>query len=253
MKKIGITCGFMYPDDKRMWYGKKTLSYVENDMISFFSKNGYIPVMIPNLEQESLEDLLWELDAIVLHGGSDVAPEMYGETPIGNWLGDRYRDEYELRVIDYAVKHNKILLGICRGCQILNVYFGGTLYQDIATQVGETINHRDSDAYDFNHHKIQIVENTFFADLYKDAKSLYVNSIHHQAVKTLGKNLEALCISPDDGIVEAFHYKDANTEAGRIMGIQWHPEFNYLLKDKLLDADLLLDFFLNLIDEELPF
>jgi putative glutamine amidotransferase len=246
MKKIGITCGFLYPDNNRKTYNAKTLSFVENETMEYIAKPGIFPIVVPNLKKEILLPFLDQMDAFVLHGGSDVAPQSYGESPIGEWLGDKYRDEYELNIIDYAFQTGKPLLGICRGCQILNVYFGGTLFQDIPTQTKSNVVHSDRKKYDLNIHKIDFTGNNILSNLYRDNPTRYVNSIHHQAVKTLGKDLTTLCISPDDGIIEAFHY--TGSRKGLYLGIQWHPEFNHRSNELLLDADILLDYFLSCIE-----
>ena len=245
MLKIGITCGFLYPEKNRKIYNAKTLSYVENETIEYIARAGCFPVVIPNLNDELLIPILDEIDAFILHGGSDVAPESYGETPIGEWLGDKYRDKYELEIIDYAFKHNKPVMGICRGCQILNVYFGGTLYQDISTQTKSPVVHSDPVKYDMNFHKIQFTGNNFLRNLYYGVQEGNVNSIHHQSVKDLGKDLKPLCVSPDDDIIEAFYY--AGDNKGLYLGIQWHPEFIDSANKRLLNAKILLDYFLKSI------
>jgi putative glutamine amidotransferase len=245
MKKIGITCGILYPDKNRKTYSPKTLSFVENETVDYIAKTGVFPIVLPFLNNDLLPAVLNQVDAFVLHGGSDVAPETYGEYPIGEWKGDPLRDKFELQIIDYAFKAGKPVLGICRGCQILNVYFGGTLYQDIPTQTKSPVVHSDREIYDLNTHKIDFVGNNFLEELYRDKQPWYVNSIHHQAVKKLGNDLTPLCISPDDGIIEAFHYTGNKT--GVYWGIQWHPEFNHHSDLKLLDAEILINSFLKSI------
>ena len=242
MKKVGITSGFMYPNSGQKIYSNKTLSYVEKDFVRYFAQKDIMVVIIPDIDDKSLATILLQLDGVVLHGGSDVAPEPYGENPIGYWLGDKIRDDYELKVIDFAYKNKKPILGVCRGCQILNVYFGGTLYQDIPTQIGTRVKHYDEISYDENYHKVEFVGNNVLSELYKNhIGEKYVNSIHHQSIKTIGEDMEILCISPDDGVVEAIQYK--KTTPGKILGVQWHPEFNYKLKEKLLSEQVIFDLF----------
>jgi putative glutamine amidotransferase len=243
MKYIGITCGFLYPDKTRASYSAKTLSYVENETVNYIAKAGCFPVVIPDLEDKHLYRVLDRLDSLILHGGSDVAPETYGEKPIGGWHGDKYRDDYELKIIDYCFNKSKPIMGICRGCQILNVYFGGTLYQDIATQLKTSVIHSDHDKYDLNYHEIDFTGDNFLKDILKSDGKQYVNSIHHQAVKELGKDLSPLCVSPSDGIIEAYYY--TGKKKGFYLGIQWHPEFNHNLDVNLLSAEELMKYFLG--------
>lgn len=127
MIKIGVTSCFFYPDINRRVYGKKTLSYLEMDTANYLADAGVMPVLIPLLTGEKLENFLSELDGLILQGGDDVSPLSYGEEPIedGRWPGDIKRDKYELEVIDYFYKKKLPIYGICRGSQILNVYFGG--------------------------------------------------------------------------------------------------------------------------------
>lgn len=245
MLKIGISACFMYPDPSRLVFGKKMLNYLENDMARYIGQKGVLPALIPDLKGEVLRDLLAEMDGFVFQGGNDLAPQSYGQEPIleGRWMGDAYRDQYELRIMDYAVKAGKPVFGICRGLQLMNVYFGGTLFQDIATQKPAAIRHRDAALYDELLHPIAFTEGKLLDRLYKNNSPLMVNTVHHQAIKDLGRDLEVLAICPEDGIVEAIGYTGA--EEGKVMAIQWHPEFSETLSDQLIDKQRLLDVFLN--------
>jgi putative glutamine amidotransferase len=180
----------------------------------------------------------------VLQGGTDMAPESYNEKPIGQWKGDKYRDEFELTIIDWAIKQDKPVLGICRGFQVMNVYFGGTLYQDIQTQRPDALQHRDAQQYDQLIHPIVFNDGTLLDKLYKNEPEKSVNSVHHQGVKDLGKNLEAFAYCPNDGIIEAFGWKGA--KEGKVMAVQWHPEFFHNFKNgKLIDGGKVYDKFLE--------
>ncbi len=245
MIKIGISACFFYPDVSRVVFGPKSLSYVENDMFKYVSQKGILPVLIPDLDKEPLLDILTELDGFVFQGGSDLAPGTYGEKPIieGKWLGDAYRDQYELAILDYAVKNNKPVLAICRGMQLLNVYFGGSLYQDISTQKKDALSHRDAIEYDSVHHQIIFNGHNILSDLYQDFPEPTVNSVHHQGIKELGNHLEVLAISKEDEIIEAIEYKGA--PSGRVLGVQWHPEFSNTLKEIVLPADRLFNLFID--------
>ncbi|GAA5219807.1 gamma-glutamyl-gamma-aminobutyrate hydrolase family protein [Membranihabitans marinus] len=242
MKKIGISACFMYPDVERTVFGHKRLNYIENDMSVYLTRKGILPVLIPDVLPEILADILDEMDGFVLQGGADIAPQTYGAQAIGHWEGDGYRDQYELKIMDYAIRHSKPLLGICRGFQLMNVYFGGSLYQDIATEISNAHQHRSAELYDTICHPIEWVKGSLFESLYSHEKNPHVNTVHHQAVKELGRDLNVYAHS-DDGLIEAFGYSGA--PEGKVMGVQWHPEFSHTLGDKVIDADILLDLFIQ--------
>ena len=107
----------------------------------------------------TLADYADWLDGLVLQGGADVSPTSYGETPLQpKWGGDRIRDDYEIALLDAFAERGKPVLGICRGLQLINVAFGGTLLQDIATQQPGALEHRDAEIYDRNFHGVEFVE-----------------------------------------------------------------------------------------------
>lgn len=245
MLKIGISACFMYPDLNRPVFGGKTLSYLENDMARYIGKKGVLPVLIPDLEETLLVDLLAEMDGFVLQGGSDMSPQTYGEESIleGKWPGDPYRDQYEMKILDFAVKAGKPVLGICRGLQLMNVYFGGTLYQDNDTQRKTTVSHRDALLYDTLSHGISFTKGKILDRIHAGETNSKVNTVHHQSIKELGRDLEVLAICPEDGTVEAIGYTGA--AEGKIMAVQWHPEFSDSLSGELVDDQRLLKVFLN--------
>ncbi len=244
MIKIGVSSCFMYPDENRVIFGPKTLCYLERDMARYLFRKDVLPILIPDLEDDDLNTLLEQMDGFVFQGGTDLAPETYGETPIGRWKGDPRRDQYEMKLLDYAIQNNKPVFGICRGFQLMNAYFGGTLYQDITTQHEEALQHRDAAAYDQLNHQIEFVPDKLLDHLFKNQQgSMTVNTVHHQAVKELGKDLEVLAVCPDDGIIEAFHWTKA--PEGKVLGVQWHPEFSANSQTKLIDEKVIYNNFLS--------
>lgn len=243
MIKIGVSACFFHPDLDRATFGPKTLSYIENDMAAYIARPGVLSILIPELPRAEKLAMIAEMDGLVLQGGSDLAPETYGEKPIGRWLGDGIRDEYELELTDLFRKEDKPVLGICRGFQIMNAFYDGTLFQDIETQRPNSKQHRNAVEYDRVHHGVRFEEGSFFEKLYADEKNPMVNSVHHQAVKELGKGLLPQAFSTEDGIIEAFIHESA--EPGKVMGVQWHPEFFHTMGDKLIDPFKIIDTFLS--------
>jgi putative glutamine amidotransferase len=227
----------------------KTLHYLEQSVAHWVMHGGAMAVMIPAVDSDSVvtrEDLNLShyaaaLDGLVLQGGNDVAPETYGETPLHtDWHGDRVRDRYELELIDAFVKAGKPVFGVCRGLQLLNVMFGGTLLQDITTQRPESREHRVLGKYERHFHEVEIVPGTRLAQLYPGVTRAIANSIHHQGIKDVAPDfvVEARC--PEDGMVEAVRRRGP----GYVAAVQWHPEFHDVNDPTTFDdTPMLMDFF----------
>lgn len=244
MLRIGISSCFFHADPQRAIFKGKTLLYLVQDVGRWVLTHKALPVLIPTLAADSalsLGELVQQLDGLVLQGGADVAPESYGESPLKpEWAGDRRRDVYEIALVEEFVRQQKPVLGLCRGLQLLNVAFKGTLYQDINTQVPGALQHRNWDIYDQNFHPIEIVPGSDLSRLYSGLKSAKVNSVHHQAIKDLGRGLRAEAFSVPDRIVEAIRLESANY----VVGVQWHPEFQDPQDQSLLSTKPLLDEFI---------
>lgn len=244
MLHIGISSCFFYPDLQRTTFGPKTLCYLENDMARYVARPDVIPVLIPDLPKDDVQRLVGMLDGLVLQGGADLSPASYGEEPIldGRWKGDGFRDEYEMDLVKRFLDADKPVFGICRGFQLLNAYFGGTLYQDIATQRPESVRHRDALEYDRVNHGLQWVEGSFMHGLHGNETVNRVNSVHHQGVKDLGYGLVSQAHCSEDGLIEAFIHE--HFAPGRVMGVQWHPEYSHTLGASVLNPDILIETFL---------
>lgn len=246
--KIGISACFMHADPQRALFTGKTLQYVEQSITHWVMSTGALAVMIPSPAgatrrgDASLEHYAQWLDGLVLHGGADVSPGSYGEEPIDErWLGDRVRDEYEIALVQAFERAAKPVFGVCRGLQLLNVAYGGTLYQDIATQLPSALRHRDAAVYDQNFHTVEILPGSRLSQLYPGAMNARVNSIHHQAIKDLAPGYAVEAVSNEDGLIEAIRRHEGGTW---IAAVQWHPEF-HVPGSGLFDDGALLDDFLS--------
>ena len=231
----------MYKDPSRKVFGHKNLTYMENDMVKYVSNSTHLPYLIPLLEDELLNTFLSRCDGIIFQGGSDLSPHSYGKDFLDEqkWPGDIFRDKYEFKILDYCVKHKVPVFGICRGFQIINTYFKGTLHQDLATNLKTPIEHRCAQKYDHVFHDV-IINGTILNKLYPE-KKISVNSVHHQGVEILGKNLRSEAYCPDDNLIEAFSYKDMNEHY--LFAVQWHPEFSETIKEKVVSPNPLIEMF----------
>ncbi len=212
-------------------------------MSTWLNEAGFLTYIlsIPATSQVSyLEKAVKDLDGLIISGGADVAPEAYNESPIKpEWSGDSKRDRYELEAIRIAFEYDVPILGICRGHQLLNVAFGGTLYQDIPTQIGEQLVHRDAVRYDENQHDIQIEKSSALFQLYGTTHGR-VNSVHHQSIKDVADGFRVEATSQEDQVVESIFWTRGEAF---IRGVQWHPEFQLSTQVELLKTQPLIEEF----------
>lgn len=153
-------------------------------------------------------------DGLLLCGGADTDPAYYKEElhPTTELVKENI-DKMDLALLDAFLKAQKPVLGICRGHQVINVYYGGSLIQDLPSQTESTIVHSQKEARDVGTHEVTLTQDSFLG---KTGDVYSVNSFHHQAIKKLGNTLHIIAQS-EDGIVEAI-------ENDQVMGVQWHPE-----------------------------
>ncbi len=183
---------------------------------------GGIPLVLPiTSSRTAIRQFVMRLDGIVVSGGDfDIDPKRYGEEPI-EALGqvNEERTDFELELISLALERNLPLLGVCGGAQAINVALGGSLYQDIATQISDAGEHQQGALKDRGGHQIKIHNGTKLQQIV-GRETLEVNTTHHQAVKRLGRGL-IVNATAEDGIIEGIESKDHSF----VLGLQWHPEF----------------------------
>ena len=171
-----------------------------------------------NTNTDNVEQIVSMLDGLLVPGGADIDPALYGEE-VQPYCGAYYRheDDYDIALIKEAVKQGKPILATCRGMQILNVLYGGTMYQDIPTQIPESKVDHSFGQPEEHLHPVTLEADSHLARILGSTEVI-ANTSHHQAVKDPCTALRFVGRAPD-GVVEAMENED-----GSIIGVQWHPE-----------------------------
>ncbi len=182
---------------------------------------GLIPLIVPPLASEdAARYIAARVDGIVLTGGEDVDPSLYGQPRIPECGAPNLaRDRTETALARAARELNKPLLAICRGPQMLNVALGGTLYQDIPAQIAGALGHNAKDERSTRIHPVRIEAGSRIAEAI-GATDISVNSLHHQSVRDIAPGLIATAHAPD-GVIEGIESADSDWWA---IAVQWHPE-----------------------------
>jgi putative glutamine amidotransferase len=187
------------------------------------SEAGGEPVILPpSLSRPKAEALLEGLDGLLLSGGPDLHPGYYSEEPIPE-LGTTILewDALEMALLRLALKRGMPIFGICRGMQILNVALGGTLYQDVPSQLGsDVIDHWQTTPKSQFAHEVEVLDDSYLAEI-TDRQTIEINSYHHQGIKGLADALTVAARS-SDGLIEALESRDFSDRW--LVGVQWHPE-----------------------------
>lgn len=195
----------------------KNRFYIHEDYITALEDS--IPLMSFTMEEAEIEQIITEFDGLLVTGGDDIDPSYYNQENRSSKNIDTTIDETDLLLIQAFIKANKPILGICRGLQMLNVALGGSLIQDIPSEIETTIEHAPTDKINTFvtslNHPIKVIPNTMLYKLLQG--NTEVNSYHHQAIDELAPSLTVSAIAPD-GIVEAVEY------SSNVLAVQWHPE-----------------------------
>ena len=191
--------------------------------VQAIQRAGGLPILIPlSLSETDLFAIMQRIDGLLIPGGGDIDPARYQGAELDQvWGIDRERDRVEITLTQEAVRLKKPLLTICRGVQILNVALGGTLWEDVPSQLPSEIAHDNFVGYERNYlaHTISITSNSLLAQQLETTNT-WVNSFHHQALRNIASDLSVTATSPD-GLVEAVEINDYPSYA---LGVQWHPE-----------------------------
>jgi putative glutamine amidotransferase len=203
---------------------------VSSDYSDAISDQGGIPLLIPilqNYDEDKIKDIIKSIDGLLLTGGKDIHPRFYQTENISKEVHelmkrDPERDSFELALLKEAFRENIPILGICRGHQLINISFGGTLINDIETSIKSSISHLASleDKTQLIH-EVQIKKNSLLNKIYQK-EVLLVNSFHHQCIKKIANSFEVIAESKDQVIEGIIH-----NGPEWIVGIQWHPEMLY--------------------------
>lgn len=222
-----------------LWDAKLQSYWMLPAYCELLMKLGAAPFILPlGYEAQELGAILDEYDGLLLCGGDDLNPALYGEAPHPE-LGRFYdpRDLQEIELLRAAMARKLPVFGICRGLQLINAALGGTLYQDLPSQFRSEVNHHMDEPYDRVSHEIQLSEDGLLAQLL-ETNHIGVNSCHHQGIKDLAEPLRCIARAAD-GLCEAAQGRD---EDHYLLAVQWHPEF---MHEKFAQSGTILTSFVH--------
>lgn len=211
---------------------KDGLSCIAETYVQSILKAGGAPVLIPAITDiESLTAVIDGIDGLLMSGGGDINPLYVGEEPIPQLQDvDTFHDEYELILLRLAANRQLPIMGICRGHQLINVAFGGSIYQDIHSQhEARLLKHSQTLSREYASHSVQITDSASrLSEILNKEPEILVNSFHHQAVKEVAPEFKGTAAAPD-GINEAMEHPEKE-----IFSVQWHPEAMAANGDELM-------------------
>ncbi|MBF8435483.1 gamma-glutamyl-gamma-aminobutyrate hydrolase family protein [Halanaerobiaceae bacterium Z-7014] len=193
------------------------------DYLNGIKAGGGMPFIIsPINDEEYIASALERCDGVLLTGGGDIDPELYQENKLDTcMLVNNFRDEFELKVLDMALKSNKPILGICRGLQLINVYYGGSIYQNIDLLKLPVEHFNLNKGKDYKAHQVEVYQDSHLYQALQKEK-IKTNSLHHQAINQLGDGVSVIAKS-EDGLIEGIEVKDKEMT----FAVQWHPEMMF--------------------------
>lgn len=211
------------------------ITYTPQGFVKGVQQANAIPVVFPISDPNEAKEYMSKVDGLLLAGGQDVSPLLFGEEPSLK-LGATYpaRDAFEIALVKEALHQAKPIFAVCRGLQLLNVAYGGTLYQDVSDYPALAVQHIQLTHFETGAHTITIDPDSTIGKIFGD--QYVVNTYHHQAIKNLADPFRAVAWSKD-GLVEAF---EAKSSSQSIVAVQWHPEL--MLSHDVMMQRLFTDF-----------
>ena len=203
-----------------LWDAERKSVWMLPDYLDGIKAAGGIPVILPlEMAEEDVDRIVKTCDGFLFTGGQDITPKLYGAKDTLSIAPSPERDKLETLLLSKALQSDKAILGICRGLQFINVFLGGTLWQDLPSQHPSDIVHRQSKPYNAPTHKVGL-NGDLRTLLGKD--TIEVNTLHHQAIKDLSSDLVPMAIAPDS-IIEAARMENKRF----VWAVQWHPEYMF--------------------------